>query len=128
MAEAQLRKALPELSVRSAGLRALVGAPADAKAAELMVECGLDITAHRAQQITHILTNQADVILVMDHEQKLEIQHRYPMASGKVFLLGELGKFDIPDPYLRSRADFEKALALIKRGVEAWAPRILALA
>lgn len=127
MAEGLLRQALPELNVFSAGLGALVGKPADATAIELATETGLDISQHRAQQFTGVLANQADLILVMDREQKREIQRRYPAASGKVFRLGEIGKFDIEDPYRKPRAAFEHALQLIQQGVDAWVPRIRAL-
>ncbi|CAG2156295.1 Low molecular weight protein-tyrosine-phosphatase Ptp [Cupriavidus yeoncheonensis] len=127
MAEAKLREALPEMHIYSAGLGALVGKPADAIATELMSEAGLDIRQHRAQQLTNMLASQADMIFVMDSEQKREIQRRYPSASGKVFRLGEVGKFDIPDPYRQPRAAFEDALKLIQSGVDAWVPRIHAL-
>ncbi|TDF66156.1 low molecular weight protein-tyrosine-phosphatase [Cupriavidus sp. L7L] len=127
MAEAKLRQALPEMQVESAGLGALVGRPADSMATDLMTEAGLNIHQHRAQQLTQALASQADMILVMDSEQKREIQRRYPSASGKVFRLGEVGKFDIPDPYRQPRSAFEHVLQLIQQGVEAWVPRIRAL-
>ncbi|MFC4339679.1 low molecular weight protein-tyrosine-phosphatase [Cupriavidus numazuensis] len=128
MAEGLLRQALPELNVFSAGLGALVGKPADATAIELATETGVDISPHRAQQLTSVLASQADLILVMDGEQKAEIQRRYPAASGKVFRLGEVGKFDIDDPYRQPRAAFEHSFQLIQQGVNAWVPRIRALA
>lgn len=128
MAEGLLREAMPELSVFSAGLGALVGKPADATAIELATETGVDISQHRAQQLTSVLAGQADLILVMDSEQKAEIQRRYPAASGKVFRLGEVGKFDIDDPYRQPRAAFEHSFQLIQQGVNAWVPRIRALA
>ncbi|WP_042885604.1 low molecular weight protein-tyrosine-phosphatase [Cupriavidus necator] len=127
MAEGLLRQALPSVTVSSAGLAALIGKPADSNAAELLAKAGLDISSHVAQPLTGMLVGQADLILVMDKEQKHEIQRRYLAASGKVFRLGELGKFDIPDPYHQPRAAFEDALQLIQRGVDAWVPRIRAL-
>ncbi|WP_454735763.1 low molecular weight protein-tyrosine-phosphatase [Cupriavidus necator] len=127
MAQGLLKQALPGVTVSSAGLAALIGKPADANAVELIAQAGLDISAHRAQPLTVALLSQADLILVMDNEQKHEIQRRYPAASGKVFRLGELGKYDIPDPYRRPRAAFEDALKLIQQGVDAWMPRIRAL-
>lgn len=127
MAEEMLRRAMPELNVYSAGLGALVGKPADATSVELMDVLGFDIHSHRAQQLNNVLASQADLILVMDGEQKLEVQRRHPVATGKVFRLGEAGKFDIPDPYRQSREAFERALELIKHGVNAWVPRIRAL-
>src|SRR5262249_7769716 len=110
-----------------AGLGALVGKPADPTATELMAAFGLDISRHRAQQFTGIQAGLADLILVMEREQKHKIQRRYPASSGKVFRLGELEKFDIPDPYLQPRDAFERALQQIQHGVQAWVPRIQAL-
>jgi len=127
MAEGLLRDAMPELSVYSAGLGALVGKPADATSIDLMDAAGVDIHPHRAQQLNNVLASQADLILVMDGEQKLEVQRRHPVATGKVFRLGEPGKFDIPDPYRQPREAFEQSLELIQRGVDAWVPRIRAL-
>lgn len=127
MAEGLLRQALPDITIWSAGLGALAGKPPEAHATEVMANVGLDISQHRAQQLTNVLVSQADVILVMDNEQKYEIQRRHPAASGKVFRLGELGKFDIPDPYRQPRRAFENALQLIQWGVDAWVPRVRAL-
>lgn len=127
MAEGLLRERMPELNVYSAGLGALVGKLADASSIELMDDAGVDIHAHRAQQLNNVLASQADLILVMDGEQKLEVQRRHPVTTGKVFRLGEPGKFDIPDPYRQSRDAFQQAFELIRRGVDAWVPRIQAL-
>lgn len=127
MAEGLLREEMPELNVYSAGLGALVGHAADTTSLELMDAAGVDIHAHRAQQLNNTLASQADLILVMDGEQKLEVQRRHPITTGKVFRLGEQGKFDIPDPYRQPREAFEQALNLIQRGVDAWVPRIRAL-
>lgn len=127
MAEGLLREEMPEINVCSAGLGALVGHSADATSLELMDEAGVDIHAHRAQQLNNVLASQADLILVMDSEQKLEVQRRHPSTTGKVFRLGEPGKYDIPDPYRQPREAFEHAMELIQRGVDAWVPRIRAL-
>ena len=40
-----------------------------------------------------------------------------PQARGKVYRIGKFGGFDVPDPYLRPRAAFEDALALIETGI-----------
>lgn len=127
MAEGLLREALPGLNIYSAGLGAMVGSPADATSVELMNVAGVNIHTHRAQQLSGVIANSADLILVMDAEQKAELQRRYPSTTGKVFRLGEQGRFDIPDPYRQPRKEFELALRLIEAGVDAWVPRIRAL-
>ncbi len=127
MAEGLLKQALPDINVVSAGLGALTGQPADPFAIELMQEMNIDISAHRAQQLGRPIATAADLILVMDNEQRQDIQRLHPATTGRVFRMGELAKFDIPDPYRDARTAFENALQLIQRGVEAWVPRIRAL-
>lgn len=127
MAEALLRQALPRTSIASAGLGALVGRPADPIAVALMKERGLDISEHRARQVTAGVVRQAELILVMENEHKVELQRFHPAATGRVFLLGDAERFDIPDPYRQARPVFEDVLHLIQRGVETWARRIQAL-
>lgn len=125
MAEAMLRAALPGKTVRSAGLGALIGKPADPLAVQLMTEQGVDIAAHRAQQISPAMVAQADLILVMDLEQKRHVETQYMGARGKVFRLGETAKEDIPDPYREGIESFRTAHRMIAAGAEFWAAQIL---
>jgi protein-tyrosine phosphatase len=124
MAEALLKQALPGRTVRSAGLGALVGRPADPHSVELMAERNIDISAHIAQQIQPDMVRQANIVFVMDTEQKRYIESRHMGASGKVFRLAELTKKDIPDPYRHSLDHFRSALTLIDEGVQEWAKKI----
>ena len=124
LAQAMLAREFPGKNVWSAGLDALVGNPADATSAELANEQGLDLSEHRAQQITSVMCQQADLILVMEQSHKAELERRYPLARGRVFRLGELGGYDIADPYRQGRAAFESAGQHIARGVQDWSPRI----
>ncbi|MFS2100292.1 low molecular weight protein-tyrosine-phosphatase [Variovorax sp. Varisp85] len=124
MGEALIAAALPQLEVASAGVGALVGQPADPIARQLMAERGLDIESHRARQLTNLMCQQADLILVMDEEQRLQINQRHPLTRGKLFRLGEVARVDIPDPYRLGRPAFEQALQLIDAGASAWVERI----
>ncbi len=128
MAEAMFKVSLPECTVTSAGLGALVGKPADPHAVSVMKSRGMDITNHRAKQFESWMINAAEVILVMDAEQKRHIETRHPISRGKVFRLGESGKFDIADPYRQSLGEFERSAGLIAQGVEAWSAKIRAIA
>lgn len=127
MAEGLLKQALPDADVISAGLGALTGQPADPYAIELMRELDVDITGHRAKQLSRAMATAADLILVMDNAQRQDIQRLHPATTGRVFRIGEAAKFDVPDPYREARPAFESALQLIQRGVEVWVPRIQAL-
>jgi protein-tyrosine phosphatase len=122
MAEALFARRLAErglkVTVESAGIGALVGHPADPIAQELMLARGIDISAHRARQLTPQLARTFELILVMEAEQQRAIESSIPAARGRVHRVGRFGGFDVPDPYRRDRAAFERALALIARGLD----------
>jgi protein-tyrosine phosphatase len=124
MAEGLLATALPGVVLRSAGLNAMLGSPADAMAVQLMMERGIDIAGHRARQITRALCLESDVVLVMEREQRQRLEDAYPEACGRVFRLGEHINEDVPDPYRKPAAAFEAALAIIEDGASHWVQRI----
>ena len=124
IAEALLRQQFPEKTIWSAGLGALIGAPADPLSVTVAGAEGLDLSAHRAQQLTGWMCQSADLILVMEQSHKNEIEQQYPLVRGKVFRLGEVGKFDIADPYRMPKEAFDSAFKSIARGVAEWTPRI----
>jgi protein-tyrosine phosphatase len=127
VAEALLKDRLPGRKVWSAGLHALVGQPADATASEVARQHGLDLSAHRAQQVAGWMCSHADLVLVMEAGHQQELEDLYPMARGKIHRLGEFGPqgaFDIADPYRQPHAAFEAAHAAIALGVAEWVRRI----
>jgi protein-tyrosine phosphatase len=117
MCEALLRHRLPGLDVRSAGIAALVGRPADPVAVALLAERGIDLSAHRARQLTAQMVEGVELVLVMEKRHVLDVEALTPAARGRVHLLGRFGGFEVPDPYRRSRAAFEESLTLIERGL-----------
>jgi protein-tyrosine phosphatase len=124
MAEGVLVTALARDGIRSAGLNALSGMPADNVAVRLMQERGIDITAHRALQINRELCSHAELILVMSLDQRRALEARYPTACGRVFRIGEFIKRDVPDPYHQPEQAFRHSLELIEAGIGEWLPRI----
>ena len=130
MAEGLLKQALAasnnkdECVVSSAGLGALVGQPPDAKACQLMIEKGIDISDYRARQLNKEMIRKADLILVMELSHKTVIEESEPSAKGKIFCLGEWGKFDISDPYKQDLSAFVKSLDLIEQGIALWLPKL----
>jgi len=124
MAAGLMHSVLPELEVGSAGLQALEGRAPDPIACDLMSARGISIGEHRAQQISLDMCQRADLILVMDREQRRAIEERYLFAAGKVFRLCEFSDRDVPDPYRAGRIAFEQSLALIEDGTQQWAQRI----
>ena len=87
-----------DLMIDSAGIMAEDGAPASDNAISAMIEMRIDISNHRAHQITNDDIIQADLILTMTEGQKMLLEQ---LASGKVFTLTEFaGSYgDISDPY-----------------------------
>lgn len=129
MAEGMFSKLLAKegkhrLEIRSAGLAALVGRSADQTAQHLMLEQGVDISAHRARQLDAALLRWADLVLVMETVQRQSIESMAPMARGKVYRLGEWSNLEIPDPYGQPEGAFKDALELISRGVRDWIARL----
>jgi protein-tyrosine phosphatase len=121
MAEALLRARFGGRSgarVESAGVAALVGRPADETARELLSARGIDLSTHRARQLTPALISGFDLVLVMEEGHKREVEAIAPGARGRVQRLGRFGGFDVPDPYRQGRPAFERALALIERGLD----------
>ena len=125
MAEALLAARAPAgVVVRSAGIGALVGYAAEPDAQELMHARGMDISAHRARQLTLAMAMEADLILVMETRHQQHIHNLVPSTRGKVHLLGKWQDVEVPDPYQKSAAHFAQALELIEQGVDAWAERL----
>jgi protein-tyrosine phosphatase len=114
----RLRGRAVAAQVESAGLGALVGESAVPIAQELMRERGLDISTHRARQVTPALVRAFDLVLVMERHHQRDVEAIHPPARGRVVPLGRWGAFDVPDPHRRGRAAFEEALALIDRGID----------
>ena len=129
MAEALLRRELrgqDGITVESAGLGALVGHAASEHSVELMMDAGIDISAHRARQIHPDMVREADLVLVMEARHKRAIDDADPTARGKVHRLGEWQDRDIDDPYRQPRKAYEEALRDIETGVASWVTRIRA--
>ncbi len=125
MAEGLLKQAFIEAGrldskISSAGLGALVGHPPDPKACQVMMEKGIDISSYRARQLNQEMIRKSELILVMEAGQRNAIEEIEPTARGKIFRLGEWGRFDIPDPYQKEIRVFEKTLLLIEQGVSHW--------
>ncbi|CAD5260486.1 MULTISPECIES: low molecular weight protein-tyrosine-phosphatase [Halomonadaceae] len=128
VAEAFLKQRLPERHISSAGLGALEGEPVSPFARQLAEADGLDVTSHQARQLTVIMIQEADLILVMSEGQRRAVGQHVPQALGKTLLLGrwlDSGKGrNIPDPYRKSREVFEHIHMLLKDAAFTWAERL----
>lgn len=113
-----------KINIASAGVGALVGHEADATAKELMTEKNIDVSAHRARQLNTELISEYDLILVMEKGHINAVHNIAPSSKGKVHLLGKWSDFEISDPYMQPRREFEVALELIERGVDEWIEKV----
>ena len=129
MAEALLIDRLSDsnyskINITSAGVGALVGHEADATAKALMFDQGIDVSMHRARQLSTELLSEYDLILVMEKGHINAVHNIAPSSKGKVHLLGKWSDFEISDPYMQPRRVFEVALELIERGVDEWIEKV----
>lgn len=112
------RRAVKGARVESAGIGAEDGHPAAPIAQELMRERGLDLSDHRSRLLTQELLADFELVLVMEERLKKAVEHAFPASRGRVQAIGRFGKFDVLDPWGGPRADYERALSLIERGLD----------
>jgi protein-tyrosine-phosphatase len=122
MAEALFRKMLCDLGkqsqidVASYGIAAMEGQPASENARKVMEMEGIDLKKHKAKQLNQEVLD-ADLILTMTQSHKDYILNRFPMAKGKVFLLGEFaGDYaEISDPFGQDINVYKKVAEELKQ-------------
>jgi sugar transferase (PEP-CTERM/EpsH1 system associated) len=139
MAAALMRRRLGErgaggVEVRSAGLHAVPGRPADGRAEMAAAEFGVSLRGHRARPLSSALVRRADLIFAMDTLNQAELLARHPEAADKVFLLGaeapdRRGRpIEIADPFAGAVADIRRCYRLLDGCVARRAERIAARA
>ncbi|QFS40569.1 low molecular weight protein-tyrosine-phosphatase [Burkholderia cepacia] len=124
IAQGLLQRSLPDVAVASAGLSATDGDPLDPIVAPMLKARGIDLSTHLARRVTRQMCSDSDLILAMELTQLDAIERLLPVARGRVFRLADALAADIPDPYRRSRRQYDYAMTLIERGVREWAARI----
>lgn len=93
--------------VRSAGTWAKEGLPPVPNAIQEAEELGLEIHAHRSQQVDASLLAQSELVLVMESGQKEALQLEFPEMKDRIRLLTEMVEkfpYDIPDPISQDNA------------------------
>jgi protein-tyrosine phosphatase len=86
----------------SAGTWTENGEPAPKITLEMAGKYGIrKMDEHRTRQVDKVLLENANIILVMEANQKEALTSEFPQISQKTFLLSEMmdgRKYDIPDP------------------------------
>ncbi|WP_352287870.1 low molecular weight protein-tyrosine-phosphatase [Psychrobacter sp. GW64-MNA-CIBAN-0177] len=124
IAAALLIDKFPQKNIDSAGLSAVVGHSADAKAQEVMRVDGLDMSDHVAKQIDEALVTKADLILTMSVNQTRWIEEQWPHCRGKTFRIGHWLDKDIADPYQHEKSVFETVKKDIVESLKQWNDKI----
>jgi protein-tyrosine phosphatase len=112
------------LEVLSAGVDALVNHPAEETTSTMMLARGIDLSAHRARQLTREGLRWAELVLVMEQHHRDAVLALDPTARGKTFLLGHWTNTEIPDPYRRGDEAHAEALRLIEAAVGPWVDKL----
>ncbi|MDG3088242.1 low molecular weight phosphotyrosine protein phosphatase [Vibrio hannami] len=128
-AEKKLKQLLPGKMITSAGVATtkskLDNAPADAEAIAVANEFDIDISQHRAKQVTQSLIDEYDLILAMERNQLDLLCEDFPTARHKGFLFGHwVGMSVIEDPYQKGQHAFRQAYTNIDNAALAWARKI----
>ena len=103
----------------------MVNASADPHSESVCQEHGVDVSTHRARQITTAMLQEYDLVLALDAGHVSWLNSRYPQFRGKVHKLGKWRKDeDVPDPYRHPLAAFEHCFEQVEAMVEDWLPKL----
>jgi protein-tyrosine phosphatase len=117
--------------VASAGTWARPGRPADRQMQALAQAAGLDLSQHRAQDISEVPALRAyTLILTMERHHQEALQAEFPQLRTRIYLLAELAgaPFDIVDPIGGPVQQYRQSFAQLEQVIRTAFPRILALA
>jgi len=124
------RSGRSDISVSSASLSDMKGAPADPKAVDLLVEKGFDGNGHKSRLLTDEMAAETDMILVMEQQHRDMSIEKHPNAAEKIFLLKPFYTsctqpdinynymYNISDPHKRSSYHYRLCFAEIYMGIE----------
>ncbi len=126
LAEALIRKKIESVpqanvNVQSTGVYAVDGYPATEEMVVQGNRLDVDLSNHKAQQLTPAIIERAGLILSVSTRHSNMIISDSPQAAQKVRLLGEFIDVDeIPDPYQMGEAAYISAAELINKAVNSW--------
>jgi protein-tyrosine phosphatase len=116
-----------EVQVISAGVWAEDGMRASSNGVAVLRLRGIDLAAHRSQQLTPALLRQANIALVMEEAHRRSIFNLAPEHLAKVYLLSEMaGKHDdVEDPYGGSIEEYNATADELATLIDKGLPKIL---
>lgn len=118
------------VQVSSAGTYALNGNKATGSAVQAAAGWGLDLSAHRAREVSKRIMEESDLVLGMTRQHCAELLREFPGHENKIYLAllfprkispDEPGGIDVPDPIGLSVDYYTQVLEMIQPAL----PRIL---
>ena len=135
VAEGLLRERLREQGLESwqvsaAGTWARFPRNAARHRIEVLGEQGIDISNHRAREVTGEILKEADLILCMETGHAEAIRAEFPEVADRVHLLTEMAgqRYSVKDPYGGPRPHFERMVGELSELLDRGLPRIVELA
>ncbi|MDX1662646.1 MAG: hypothetical protein R3272_02560 [Candidatus Promineifilaceae bacterium] len=135
VAEGLLRERLREnglesWQVSSAGTWARFQRSAAKHSIDVLGEQGIDISSHRAREVTGAMLEEADLILCMETGHAEALRAEFPEIADKIHLLTEMAghPYSVEDPYGGPRSEFEQMVGELSDLLERGLPRITELA
>lgn len=126
MLQNELTKRGSSAVVSSAGIGAVVNGEAHKYAQAVMLEHGVDLSAHRARQIIKPMLQQTDLLLAMDQTHLKWVHGKYPFMRGRSFLFGHWQNVaEVPDPVRMPKEAFETTYQQLEPMITDWADRIM---
>ncbi len=118
------------IAVSSAGTNALHGHQAHQNAVESMARIGIDISDHRARQITRDIVRSSDLILVMEAAHERLVKRVMGWGGSKPRMISEFDLktpvHDIEDPYGAPLEAYQACIRTLRpciQGVLLWLGR-----
>lgn len=125
LAEAYLKYLIEKhglpIAVQSAGLDTSFGKPAHPLAQLVGTDGGLILAKHATQPLHKDQVDRADMIVVMEWQQRNRVIKLYPQARQKVFLLRQFydqSVREVADPYSGTLEDFQTCFSMIKQACD----------
>lgn len=112
--------------VESAGLDAMPGLEATSDMVQIGFDWGIDLSPHRARQLTFAEIKATDILLVVSPAHQERVVRIEPSAKYRTFLMAQpLGMDTIRDPYHGPRALYKEVAETIRTAMDIWSKRIV---
>ncbi|MGF1708386.1 low molecular weight protein-tyrosine-phosphatase [Enterovibrio baiacu] len=128
--EAVLQRMLPEKHISSAGIMVdrsgLSEKPANDTAIKIAGERSIDLTHHKAKQLTKDICLTSDLLLVMEPKHIGLLTDICPEAHGKTMLLSQWvdNINSIDDPHKKSEEMFRHVYDIVDQSCAKWAEKL----